>query len=74
VSGLSPVIMTVRMPTRPNIREALLDTTLHDVFELHHTQRAVVVDHDTAVWRPGARRPSTVRDHLGGTRAPRWST
>ena len=58
VSGLSPVIMTVRMPMARSCCEALLHAALHDVLQMNHAQRAVAVGH-------GQRRAAGARDAVG---------
>ena len=44
VSGLSPVIITVRMPIAPEVGEALGDARLHDVLQVDHAERRGAAD------------------------------
>ena len=57
VSGLSPVIITVRMPEAAQLVEALAEAGLHDVLEADHAEDASVVGDDQ-------RRAARARDRL----------
>ena len=59
VSGLSPVIITVRMPIAPQLGEALADALLDDVLEMDDAERAAVLGDDE-------RRPARGGDAVDG--------
>ena len=66
VSGLSPVIMTVRMPMARK-REALLDAALDDVLELDHAEDFVGPRRPPGACRPGARCSTISASTSGGS-------
>ena len=60
VSGLSPVIMTVRMPILRKLREALLDAAFDDVLEYDHAEHCAAFRDDERRAARDARCHSTV--------------
>ena len=70
VSGLSPVIMTVRMPIGAEAREALLDAALDHVLQMDDAEHPRAVGHDQRRAARARDRGSTMPSTLGGTSPP----
>ena len=64
VSGLSPVIITERMPMARKLSDALLHAALHDVLQMDHSENAFSIG-DGQRRSAGSRNPIGHLDQIG---------